>query len=112
MSDVAEDEEALLAQRRRAVIHEHARMGRHGKPIFCKPSRAEREGVEPRKQGPRTDGKPIYDTREIADEVARLLEPLGAGPLRPFPCNRSRNGHFHLTGDRGRINRIRRGLGT
>jgi NAD(P)-dependent dehydrogenase (short-subunit alcohol dehydrogenase family) len=33
------------------------------------------------------------------DGAARELEALGANYLRPYLCNRSRSGHYHLTTD-------------
>jgi hypothetical protein len=84
---------------RAEVLHRHARLTRAGRPVFCGPSRAEIEGrVRPR-QGPGSDGKVIYSTRESAEAAARELEALGACPLRSYSCARSRAGHFHLTTD-------------
>jgi len=86
---------------RSEVLHRHARLTRSGRPIFCAPSRAELRGAVIPRQGRGTDGKVIYPTREAAEAAARELEELGARPLRPYLCGRSRNGHFHLTTDGG-----------
>src|SRR3954453_4957082 len=45
------------------VLHRHARLTKNGRPIFCRPSRAEIEGWVLPRQGPRSDGKVIYSTR-------------------------------------------------
>jgi len=82
---------------RAEVLARHGRLTRAGRPIFCRPSRAEVEGrALPR---PGSDGKVIYSTREDAEAAARELEALGARPLRSYLCARSRGGHYHLTTD-------------
>ncbi|MHA6618595.1 hypothetical protein [Pseudonocardia sp. DLS-67] len=82
---------------RAEVLARHGRLTRAGRPIFCRPSRAEAEGRALHRTG--SDGKVIYSTREDAEAAARELEALGARPLRSYICGRSRGGHFHLTTD-------------
>jgi hypothetical protein len=84
---------------RAEVLARHGRLTKAGRPIFCRPSRAEIEGRVLPRQGPGSDGKVIYATREDAEAAARELEALGARPLRSYICARSRGGHFHLTTD-------------
>jgi hypothetical protein len=85
---------------RSEVIHRYAKLTRGGRPVFCSPSRAELRGAVIPRQGPGTDGKVIYPTREAAEAAARELEALGARPLRAYLCGRSRsNEHFHLASD-------------
>jgi len=84
---------------RSAVLHRHARLTRHGRPVFCAPSQAEVHGRVIPRQGPGTDGKVIYPSRAAAETAARELEALGARPLRSYRCGRSRHGHYHLTTD-------------
>jgi hypothetical protein len=81
------------------VLLRYARLAGSGRPVFCTPSRAERAGTVPLRQGRGTDGKVIYGTREDAEAAARELELLGANRLRAYRCSRSRSGHFHLTTD-------------
>ncbi len=81
---------------RSAVLHRHARLTRSGRPVFCTPSRDELAGVVALRQGRGTDGKAIYPTREAAEAAARELEGLGSRSLRPYLCDRSRHGHYHL----------------
>lgn len=82
---------------RSEVLLRHARLTRHGRPIFCSPSQAEIRGAVIPRQSRGTDGKVIYSTREAAEAAARELEDLGARPLRSYPCGRGE--HFHLTTD-------------
>ncbi|MCW0211828.1 MAG: hypothetical protein OJJ54_00550 [Pseudonocardia sp.] len=84
---------------RAKVLLRYARLLPAGRPVFCKPSRAELEGMAPRRQGRGADGKVIYSDREAAEAAARELEDLGARPQRAYVCKRSRHGHFHLTTD-------------
>lgn len=84
---------------RSEVLHRYARLTGNGRPIFCAPSQAEIRGAVIPRQGPGTDGKVIYPTREAAEAAARELEALGSRPLRSYRCARSRNGHFHLSTD-------------
>ena len=84
---------------RSEVLLRHAKLTRAGRPVFCSPSRAELRGAVIPRQGPGTDGKVIYPTREAAEAAGRELEALGAHPLRAYLCGRSRNGHFHLASD-------------
>ena len=88
-------------ERRSAVVLRHARLTGRGRPTFCSPTRAEQAGVR-LATGSGTDGKVIYPTREAAEAAARELESLGARPLRPYLCARSRHGHFHLATDTAR----------
>ncbi len=84
---------------RAEVLNRYGRLTKAGRPIFCRPSRAEIEGWMPLRQSPGSDGKVIYSTREDAEAAARELEALGARPLRSYICSRSRGGHYHLTTD-------------
>ena len=84
---------------RAEVLCRYARLTRAGRPIFCRPSRAEIEGRVLPRQGPGSDGKVIYSTREDAEAAARELEELGARRLRAYVCGRSRHGHYHLATD-------------
>ncbi|HVL85432.1 MAG TPA: hypothetical protein VM367_14260 [Pseudonocardia sp.] len=84
---------------RSEVLHRHARLSRKGRPVFCTPSRAERSGSTIPRQGPGTDGKVIYPTRDAAEAAARELEDLGSRTLRAYLCGRSRGGHYHLATD-------------
>jgi hypothetical protein len=84
---------------RAEVLNRYGRLTRAGRPIFCRPSRAEIEGRVLPRQNAGSDGKVIYSTREDAEAAARELEALGAKPLRSYVCARSRGGHFHLTTD-------------
>jgi hypothetical protein len=81
------------------VLHRHARLTKNGRPVFCRTSQAEVEGRVLPRQGPGSDGKVIYSTREAAEAAARELESLGAQALRSYRCGRSRGGHYHLTTD-------------
>ena len=96
---VVPEQRGVRDQARAEVLCRHARLMKNGRPIFCRPSRAEIEGRVLPRQSPGTDGKVIYSTREDAEAAARELEELGARPLRSYLCGRSRGGHFHLTTD-------------
>ena len=89
-------------ERRGEVVLRHARLTGRGRPTFCSPSRAEQNGTVWLATGSGTDGKVIYPTREAAEAAARELEELGARRLRPYLCERSRHGHFHLATDSSR----------
>lgn len=89
-------------ERRGDVVLRHARLTGRGRPTFCSPSRAEQSGVVELSTGRGTDGKVIYPTLEAAEAAARELEGLGARRLRPYRCDRSRHGHFHLATDHTR----------
>jgi hypothetical protein len=93
------EQRGVRDQARSEVLHRHARLTKNGRPIFCRPSRAEIEGSVLPRQSRGTDGKVIYPTREAAEAAARELEMLGARVLRSYLCGRSRGGHFHLTTD-------------
>ncbi|GAA2851322.1 hypothetical protein GCM10010472_05480 [Pseudonocardia halophobica] len=84
---------------RARILLRYARLMSTGRPIFCKPSRAELAGTAPRRQGVGADGKVIYPDRESAEAAARELEELGARAQRAYVCKRSRHGHYHLTTD-------------
>ena len=84
---------------RAEVLNRYGRLTKAGRPIFCRPSRAEIEGWMPPRQSPGADGTVIDSTREDAEAAARELEALGARPLRSYICSRSRGGHYHLTTD-------------
>ena len=90
-------------RRHREILRKYARRRPNRQPMFCQPSRDERDGRSPRKQGPGTDGKPIYDGRENVAAAIVELEKLYGLPLREYICNRSRHGHFHITTDRTRL---------
>ncbi len=93
------EQRGVRDEARAEVLFRYGRLTRGGRPVFCRPSRAEIEGRALPRQGPGSDGKVIYSTREDAEAAARELEALGARPLRPYLCGRSRGGHFHLTTD-------------
>ncbi len=78
------------------VVLRHARLTGRGRPTFCSPTRAEQNGALRLASGPGTDGKVIYPTFEAAEAAARELEGLGSRALRPYLCDRSRHGHYHL----------------
>lgn len=85
----------------------HFPYGRRG-PMRCWPGaeekRERREQVHGRngfRERPGSDGKVIYDTVELAEEAAAAFALLGA-VQRPYPCSRSRHGHYHLTDARPR----------
>jgi hypothetical protein len=86
ISATPEHEEA-----RRAVLVKYARLRKNGKPTLCSPPKRELLGGE-------VPGafKVIYDTEENAKDAARELCALGAPPMFPYPCPRSRRGHVHL----------------
>lgn len=88
--------------RRGDVVLRHARLTGRGRPTFCSPSRAEQSGAVRLSTGRGTDGKVIYPTQEAAEAAARELEELGARRLRPYLCDRSRHGHYHLATDHSR----------
>ncbi len=78
------------------VVLRHARLTGRGRPTFCSPTRAEQAGAVRLTSGRGTDGKVIYPTLEAAEAAARELEGLGSRSLRPYLCDRSRHGHYHL----------------
>lgn len=85
--------------------HRHARQGRHG-PVRCRPGveelRERAQQVTPRvaRERPGSDWKVIYDTRATADAAASEFAADGY-PVRPYPCARSKRGHWHLTTEGG-----------
>jgi hypothetical protein len=86
-----------------AVIARHARH-RADRPLRCRPSAEERreraQGVVPRvrRERPGSDWKYIYDTAAAAEAAAAEFAAAGER-MRPYPCARSRTGHYHLTAD-------------
>ena len=96
---VVPEQRGVRDQARGEVLLRHARLTKNGRPLFCRPSPAELEGRLLPRQGPRSDGKVIYPTREAAEAAARELEALGARALRAYVCGRSLGGHYHLTVD-------------
>jgi hypothetical protein len=78
-------------QARRAVLVKYARLRKNGRPILCSPPRSELLSGH-------VSGafKVIYDTAKNAEDAARELSALGAPPMIPYPCPRSRRGHLHL----------------
>ena len=89
-------------ERRGDVVLRHARLTGRGRPTFCSPTRAEQSGAVRLSTGRGADGKVIYPSREAAEAAARELEDLGARRLRPYLCDRSRHGHYHLATDHTR----------
>lgn len=96
-----------IEKQRRSIVIKYARLLGTGNPVLCNPSNAERNGDEPRKQGPGTDGKVIYPDRAPARAAADELERLIGIPLRTYTCGRSRRGHCHLTKDQRRLKKLR-----
>ncbi|GAB0105842.1 hypothetical protein JMUB6875_48240 [Nocardia sp. JMUB6875] len=77
----------------------------------CTPGKRESDGRAPRMMSAGTDGKLIYDDRRSANAAAKAFEQFDGIPLRPYPCRRSRHGHFHLTTDGARMRRLNRTSG-
>jgi hypothetical protein len=92
-------------QRSAEIAARHGRPGRHG-PVRCRPGaeelRERAQNITPRtaRERPGSDGKVIYDTREAADAAAAEFAADGY-PVRPYPCARSKHGHWHLTTEGG-----------
>lgn len=84
----------------RRIILRYARLDYKGRPACCTPSVAEIFGNARRKENAGTDGKVIYPDRAAAQAAALELTAADGHPLREYPCQRSRKGHFHLTTDR------------
>ena len=84
---------------RARVLVRYARLMRSGRPEVCRPGRRELEGQAFSAHAPGSDGKIIYPDRDSAECAARELERLGGRPQRPYLCQRSRRGHYHLTTD-------------
>lgn len=76
---------------RQEILNRYARKFPSGRPMLCQPSRQEMLGGE-------VSGafKVIYDSDKDAKDAARELCALGAPPMEPYPCPRSRHGHLHL----------------
>lgn len=100
------EQRVVRDEARGEVLDRHARLTKNGRPIFCRPSQAEIQGRVIPRQGPGSDGKVIYSTREAAEAAARELESLGSRALRPYLCGRSRGGHYHLTTDGARTGHL------
>lgn len=91
------------------IIKKYARIRPSGYVIKCTPSQDELSGVAERRAHKGGDYKVIYDTREAADACGKELESVGLDPQRPYPCTRSRKGHWHLTHDSGLVKHRWRG---
>lgn len=88
---IGEKAEARKREERRKIIERYARKKPDGSPMLCKPSKQEKaEGST------HSELKIIYDTETDARKAARELRKLGARPMAPYPCPRSRHGHLHL----------------
>lgn len=75
----------------------------------CTPSQREiRLGGIARKERVGTDGKWIYDTREIARAAVEHLARETGYLLREYQCGRSKSGHYHLTTDRSAMRKARK----
>lgn len=89
--------EDTRAERKR-IMRQYARM-RMGRPVFCGPSKREKEG-RPVDFVIVRNGKVIFDDRAQAEAAATALFELTGERFRPYECPRSRHGHHHLTHDR------------
>lgn len=79
---------------RRAIVRRWARLTAGGQPMQCWPSRAELAGE--RVAPERDDGKVIFDDARAAAGCAGELYVDGGSLQVPYPCARSRHGHYHL----------------
>lgn len=81
----------LYILERRKILERYARKLPNGKPMLCKPPRKELLAGE-------VPGafKVIYNNAKDAGDAARELSRLGAPPMTPYPCPRSKHGHHHL----------------
>ncbi len=80
-----------------AVFLRYARLNpKTGRPLLCQPSRGEIAEWTARGWAELKE-KIIFDSPDAARQAARELQALGAAPMRPYPCERSRHGHAHLT---------------
>lgn len=75
------------------IVHRYARM-RNGKPAFCSLTEEERQ-IGRQLHG--ATGKVIYDDESNAWAAAYAFMRLGDPETRPYPCPRSRHGHYHLS---------------
>jgi hypothetical protein len=89
---IERDESARIA----CVIRRYARLLPNGNPTRCWPSKAERCGAAPRLMKSGTDDKVIYDTLDAATWAGMELGAICDTRFRPYPCARSRRGHYHL----------------
>lgn len=106
----ARDERDPTWRARQEVILKYGRLWPDRRqPMFCSPSRIEREGKSSFHRQP--DGKVIYDDREKAEAAARELEAITGIAFRPYACPRSRRGHQHLTRDNSPAVKRRQGRG-
>lgn len=76
---------------RRLICEKYGRKRPNGRVILCSPSQRELLGG-------RVPGafKIIFDSEEDARNAASELSALGAPPMTPYLCPRSRRGHLHL----------------
>mgnify|MGYP006160644935 CR=1 FL=1 len=73
-------------QQARAVLDRYARLSSSGRPVMCGPVRA--------------TAKVVYDDEAAAQHAADELHQIYGGVLYPYPCERSRHGHYHHTSQR------------
>jgi hypothetical protein len=79
-----------------SVMRRHGRPGYHDRPMRCQPSTAERDGLEPRLEPPEADGRVIFETRDAAVAAIAEFAANGSRTMEPYPCKRSRTGHWHI----------------
>lgn len=76
---------------RQEVLDRYARKMPNGRPMLCKPPKAELlSGKVP------GAFKVIFDCEKDARDAAAELSRIGAPPMTPYACPRSRKGHLHL----------------
>lgn len=93
----------------RRILKRYARLSTNGRPIRCTPSAKElRLGDIARREKAGTDGKVIYDSRDIARAAAEHLARETGYLLREYQCGRSKSGHYHLTTDRSAMRKARK----
>ncbi len=82
----------------RAVILKHCRkLRKSNKPMMCVAGWDEQVYRDTHRQK-KVKNKYIFDSYEIADACAtELVRTIGGKKLRPYPCERSKHGHHHLT---------------
>jgi hypothetical protein len=79
-----------------AVMRRHGRPGYHGRPMRCVPSTAERDGSTPRLEPEAADNRVIFVDRDHAEAAVAEFTAAGSHPMEPYPCKRSRTGHWHI----------------
>lgn len=80
-----------MVEARRRILDRYARKLPNGRPMLCTPPRTELlAGSVP------GAFKVIFDCEQDAWDAARELCALGAPPMTPYTCPRSRRGHQHL----------------